>query len=149
MDYREYYISHSVEELLEHAARSHRALWPALEAVIHEHVTWACSAIIEGWSLLPDLVAKLDRSGVAAAWIEVPASVLEARARQNTAFHAGASNPELMIARFTSRSVAFGQWLREQTSALQLPLVPLSGAETPDEAARVVLQAIGGEGGRA
>jgi 2-phosphoglycerate kinase len=143
-DYREYYISHSSEELLEHAQRSHRALWPAIESVIREHATWASSAIIEGWSVLPDLVAKLDLRGVAAVWIEVPDHVLEARARADTPFHEGASNPDRMIRQFTRRSVEFALWLRAQTSALQLPLVRLSGAETPEEASRALLDAIGG-----
>jgi chloramphenicol 3-O-phosphotransferase len=143
-DYREYYISHSAEELLEHAQRSHRALWPGIESVIREHATWASSAIIEGWALLPDLVAKLDLSGVAAVWIEVPDSVLEARVRANPAFYAGASNPDLMIRQFTRRSVDFGFVLRTQTSALQLPLVRLSGSETPEEASRALLESISG-----
>jgi 2-phosphoglycerate kinase len=141
-DYREYCISHSVEELLEHAQRSHRALWPAIESVIHEHATWACSAIIEGWALLPDLVARLDLSGVAGVWIEVPESVLEARVRETTAFYAGASNPDLMIEQFTRRSVEFGRWLRTRTSALELPLVRLSGKESPEEASNALLGAI-------
>ena len=141
-DYREYYISHSIEELLEHAQRSHRALWPAIESVIREHATWASSSIVEGWALLPDLVAKLDLSEVVAVWIEVPESVLEARVRADAAFFTGASNQELMIKQFTRRSVEFGIGLRAQTSALQLPLVRLSGAETPGEASRALLHAI-------
>ena len=143
-DYREYYISHSVDELLEHAQRSHRALWPAVESVIHDHATWAPSSIVEGWALLPDLVAKLDISRVAAVWVDVPDSVLEARVRANPEFYAGASNPDLMIRRFTQRSVEFGLILRAQTSALHLPLVRLSGAETPEEASRALLLAIRG-----
>ena len=143
-DHREYYVSHSVAELLEHAQRSHRALWPAIKSVIHEHATWASPSIIEGWALLPDLVATLDLSGVAPVWIEVPDTVLEARVRANTAFYAGASNPNLMIKRFTARSVEFGRELRVQISGLQLPLVRLSGAETPEETARALSNAIRG-----
>ena len=143
-DYREYYISHSVEELLEHAQRSHRALWPAIKSVIHEHATWASPSIVEGWALLPDLVRALDFGRIAAVWIEVPDSVLEARVRANTAFSAEASNKELMIRCFTQRSVEFGLWLRSETSALQLPLIRLSGVETPGEASRALLHAIKG-----
>jgi len=143
-DHREYYLSHTVEELLDHAERAHRALWPAISSVIHEHATWARSSIIEGWALLPALVAKLDLASIAAVWIDVPESVLNARVRADTAFYAGASDPELMIRRFTSRSVEFGLRLREQTSALHLPLVRLSGAETPEEACVALLHAIGG-----
>ena len=137
--------SHPVEELLGHAQRSHRALWPAIESVIHQHATRASSSIIEGWALLPDLVAKLDLSSVAAVWIEAPDSVLEARVRADTAFYAGASNPDLMIRQFTRRSIEFGLGLRAQTSSLRLPLVRLSGAETPEEAARALLHAIGSD----
>lgn len=141
-DHRAYYISHPVETLLEHAQRSHRALWPAIESVIQDHATWSSPAILEGWALLPDLVARLDLSGVAAVWLEVPGSVLEARVRANTSLFAEASNPELMIRRFTQRSVEFGRWLRAETSVLQLPLVRLSGAETPEEASQALLHAL-------
>jgi hypothetical protein len=144
IDYREYYISHSVEEMLEQAQRSHRALWPAIEAVIHAHATWAAPSIVEGWALLPDLVAKLDTNRIAAVWIDVPGSVLEARVRANAAFFAGASNPELMIKRFTQRSVEFGLWHRSETSSLQLPLILLTGDEPPEEASRALLHAIKG-----
>lgn len=141
-EYPEYYISHPVEELLEHAMRSHRALRPAIESVIHEHATWTSPAIIEGWSLLPDLVAKLDPGRVTAVWMEAPDSVLEARVRANTAFLSGAAYRELIIKRFTQRSVEFGRRLRSETSDLQFPLLRLSGTETPGEASRSLLRAI-------
>jgi 2-phosphoglycerate kinase len=141
-DYREYYISCRVEELLEHAKRSHRALWPAIESVIHEHAAWGSSMIVEDWALLPDLVANLNLGRVAAAWIVVPDKVLESRVRANATFYSGASNTELMIERFTQRSVEFGRWLRSEASALRLPVVKLTGGETPAEACRDWLHAI-------
>jgi 2-phosphoglycerate kinase len=142
-DHREYLASHSGDELLEHALRSHRALWPAIESVIHAHATWSTPAIVEGWTLLPDLVAGFDH--VAAVWIEIPGSVLEERVRADTAFYAGASDPDLVIRRFIRRSVEFGGWLRTEISARELPHVRLSGAETPVEASHALLEALQGQ----
>jgi len=140
--YQHYYVKYTVAEQLDHALRAHRALWPAIESVIHEHATWAPPCIIEGWALLPELVAGV--RGATAVWLEVPEPAIVARVTANKAFHAGAPDPELLIGQFSRRSVEFGRWLGERTAALQLPLVRLTGSEPPDEVARNVLDVVGG-----
>jgi len=39
-DYREYYVCHSLEELIRHSQKQHPALWPAIEAVVRAHADW-------------------------------------------------------------------------------------------------------------
>jgi 2-phosphoglycerate kinase len=58
-DYRAYYVAHSPATLIDHSMREHRALWPAIMAVIDAHLQWAGPVIPEGWQLDPDRVASL------------------------------------------------------------------------------------------
>jgi hypothetical protein len=53
IDYQDYYVRHSVDELWQHALRAHRALWPGVESVVRMRSTWAAPAVIEGWAILP------------------------------------------------------------------------------------------------
>jgi hypothetical protein len=140
VDYREYYTSYSPEQLLEHALRTHRALWPAIEAVIRRHLEWAEAAVIEGWALLPDLVAAIRSPGLRSVWIETPEPVLRARLEQDLGFARGAPDPVLLIDRFVARSVSMSSWLRDHASVHRLPYVVLSGIESPDQVSRLCLE---------
>jgi 2-phosphoglycerate kinase len=143
-DYREYTVSHSPEEMLEHSHQAHRALWPAIEAVVRAHATWAAPAVVEGWALLPGLVSQLRLEAVSALWLEVPETALKARTRANAAFHAGASDPERMIHNFTLRSVRFTEWLRKEAATLGLRVVQLSGSDPSERVAETCLRALDG-----
>lgn len=66
IDYRAYYASKSPDALFDDALRAHQALWPAIENVIRRHLEWAGSAVIEGWALLPQLVATIHAAGLRA-----------------------------------------------------------------------------------
>ncbi|HUW84247.1 MAG TPA: hypothetical protein VMZ31_15790 [Phycisphaerae bacterium] len=142
-DHREYYIAHSVVELINDAQRAHRAFWPAIRSVIRAHLHWGRPAIIEGWAILPDLVAQAGFNEVSALWLDVPAASIESRVRADVGFYGGASDPERMIRQFVGRSVAFSSWLQQQTSTLRLPYLQLSGTESPDEVAELCLRTIG------
>ena len=71
VDYHDYYLERSVAQLWHQALRAHRALWLAIVEVIRARVAWGRPAVVEGWALLPELVAGLGLEEVAALWILV------------------------------------------------------------------------------
>ncbi len=124
-DHRQYYQDHLVPELLEHALRAHIALWPAIRQVIEVHAAWASPAVIEGWALLPEQVAILDAPNISSLWISTPADTIRSRVISDSEFYRGARDERLMINRFVGRSIAFTDWLREETARLKLAFVEL------------------------
>ena len=95
IDYREYYTSKPVKRLLDDALLAHRALWPAIEAVIRRHLEWAGPAMIEGWALLPNLVRTIASPRLHAAWIGVPEPAMRSRLQAQSGFLRGAADPSL------------------------------------------------------
>lgn len=142
-DYRKYFTSYLPEQLLEHALRAHQALWPAIEAVIRRRLDWEGPAVIEGWALLPNLVAKIKSPNLHCVWIETPEPILISRLKTQPSFVQGADDPSLLNERFVARSICMNVWLREQTRACGLPSVVLSGLESPDEVSRLCLKEMG------
>jgi 2-phosphoglycerate kinase len=143
IDYRDYYASRLPEQLFDDALRAHRALWPAIEAVIRRHLAWAGPAVIEGWALLPHLVVTIDSPRLCAVWIEAPEATMRLRLEAETGFVRGAADPSLLVERFVSRSTLMNRWLSAQASACGLPYVVLSGSESPHDVSSRCLEAIG------
>ena len=139
-DPREYHTSTPVEQQLEDAQRAHRALWPALRAVIVAHARWAPPAIVEGWALLPDLVAGLRTESVAAVWLDCTSALLEGQLRVGAGFLAGARQPERAIHGFTARSRGFTRWLRGELAGRPDERIRLHGDETAEQVAARCLQ---------
>lgn len=145
-DHRQYYTSHSPEQLLEHALRAHNALWPAIEAVIHRRLDWEGRAIIEGWALLPERVARLNSPHIRCVWVIVPGNILESRLMDQPGFAQGASDPNLVCERFVARSLRMNQWLHERLTIWHLPRVELTGSESLEEVSCLCLDALGLQG---
>jgi 2-phosphoglycerate kinase len=143
IDHREYYASNSPERLFQDALRAHRALWPAIEAVIRRHLEWAGPAVIEGSALLPHLVVTIPSPLLCAVWIEAPEAVMRMRLQAEADFVRGASDPSLVVERFVRRSAHMNEWLRAQASACGLPYVALSGSESPHDVSSLCLEAVG------
>jgi 2-phosphoglycerate kinase len=143
IDHREYYASNLPERLFDDTLRAHRALWPAIEAVIRRHLQWAGPAVIEGWALLPHLVVTIASARLCAVWIEAPEAMMRLRLQAEADFVRGASDPSLLVERFLSRSAHMNEWLRAQASARGLPYVVLSGSESPHDESSLCLEAVG------
>lgn len=132
-DYREYYLEHSIEELIRHAEKAHRALWPAIEAVIRAHASWGEPIVIEGWSLFPECVSQLELPNLQAVWILADEELLERRIRLNEQFHRGASDKEKMIGQYLKRSYWYNSLVRSETQRLNMGYIELRVEQTPDE----------------
>jgi 2-phosphoglycerate kinase len=131
IDYREYYIVNSLEELIQDANAGHERKWPAYRAVIHRHATWDYPLVIEGYALRPSRVHTLtgDVSGV---FLLADEALIEKRVRASD-FSEGASNVELMIERYCARSIWHNAMLREEVARLGLKALEISDGMRPEE----------------
>ncbi len=137
-DFREYYITSHPNDLIRDINRQHEALWPALLTLVRNHSTWANAAIIEGWALRPEYVARLS-GDISGLFLLADAALIEARIRFSY-FSRGASDEERMIQRYLERSLWYNARIREQVGNLGLKSVSISVDKTPNEIARACLQ---------
>jgi len=109
--YRDYYPAHNPERLLEDAMAFHRAAWPSIKAVVHAHARLAFPCVIEGWGILPALVATLNLPDTASLFLIPEDEVFEHRCRADSGFYEGAADEEGLIRSFSRRSVLFARML--------------------------------------
>jgi 2-phosphoglycerate kinase len=81
-DYREYYIASRPNDRIQDINRQHEALWPALLSLFRNHSTWVSAAVIEGWGLRPEFVARLS-GDISGLFLFADAALIEARIRSN------------------------------------------------------------------
>ena len=132
-DYREYYINHSLDDLISDAQYQHQTTWPAIEELIRVHTTWSAPAIIEGWALQPEQVAELNLPRVQSLWLVVDETALECRIRKDKDFLQGASDVEKLIQQFLGRTIWFNRHIRQTASALGMPILELPAGVSLDE----------------
>jgi 2-phosphoglycerate kinase len=123
VDWREYYIERSGKVLFDEALRAHRAAWPAIAPVVMNRASWGRHAIVEGWALLPELVATISHEAVRSIWLAADNAELEPRVRRKPEFFLGASDPEKMIARFVERSIAVDAYAIETARASGVEII--------------------------
>jgi len=132
IDYREYYLTRSVDDLIADAECRHTALWPAIAQVITAHATWGDPTVVEGWALYPSRVAQLALSNVASVWLVADDEGLEARVRTAVDFYRGASDEEAMIRHFVARNWWYNERIRKESAEYILPILPVSLSMTID-----------------
>jgi len=121
--FRDYYHAHTPERLMEDALAFHRAAWPAIEAVARAHADWDRPAVIEGWGLLPDRVARLGLESVKAVFLVPGETVYERRCRADAGFWRGAADEEGLIRSFARRSILFARMLEASANEHGLPVL--------------------------
>lgn len=130
-DYREYYVTRTVEQLWQEALAGHRSLARGIAAVAREHATWAQPAIVEGWAILPDTLAGDRTADVETMWLVPDRAVLDARVRAEHSFWAGASDEQAMISRFIDRSLRLNEHLCALADERGLTLLRVTEADSP------------------
>ena len=122
-DYREYYITRSVNDLIADAMRTHEEIAAAIEAIVKAHAEWGDPLIIEGWALWPERVAAIGYDNVAAIWLTADEGFLESQTRAASGFYRGASVEESMIQNFLARNVRYNELLMSAVNNLGLETV--------------------------
>jgi 2-phosphoglycerate kinase len=128
----EYFTNTSPAQLVADADAQHEALWPAIEAVIRTHVARGPRIVIDGWSLRPEKVARLDSGCARSLWLVVAPAVLEERERRNVDFFGRSPDPERMLRNFLGRSLWYNDLIRRQAIDLGLPILEQDGIASVD-----------------
>ena len=131
IDYREYYIVNSLEELIQDMNTGHERKWPALRAVIQRHEAWDYPLVIEGYGLRPSYVHSLtgDVSGV---FLLADEALIEKRVRSSD-FSEGASNVQTMVERYCARAFWYNAMLRAEVARLGLNALEVCEGMRPEE----------------
>lgn len=132
-DHVEYFTNTDPDQMINDALSQHRALWPAIRAVIRKHARWGPGIVIDGWHLLPEKVAELDTSNIVAIWLNVDHAILEEREKAIWDFYATSNNPERMFSNFLARSTRWNDLVRDQARALGLRVLHQDGTKSPDD----------------
>jgi len=141
LDYREYYITTAIDQLVEDIDQQHGAVWPAVARLFEDHSTWGCPAVIEGWALRPEYVAGLS-GDISGLFLLADDALVEARTRADD-FSAGASDPEAMIQNYLDRSFHYNARLRGQVAGMGLKSIAVSAEMTPEKIADKCITLLG------
>jgi 2-phosphoglycerate kinase len=121
LDYREYYIGRPLDALWDDAMRLHRAVWKLIVNVANERASWGRPAVVEGWSILPELVVSSDLVDARGLWLLVEEDVFERRVRDVAVFYEGASDEDLLIRGFAERSRMHNRFLGAEAAKHGVP----------------------------
>lgn len=139
-DYREYYVTRSVEALIEDISREHRAMWPAVRSVIRKHATWGEPTVTEGWSLWPEEVAELRLPNVGSLWFVAHEQTLHERLVNAAEFYRGASDEQAMIDHYLARSFWYNARLKEAVKKSGLTSIELPPQAPADKIVELCLE---------
>jgi len=117
-NYREYYISKSIEDLINDISLYHRKLWPSIKHLIEIHSAWSTPIIIEGWALYPKLVESIENDSLRTIWLVSDEDVLEQRLRNHKDFYRGSSDEKKMITNYLHRSLWHNETISKQANEL-------------------------------
>lgn len=152
IDYREYYASSSVDELLADGMGMHDEMWPGIEAGIRAHASWSFPIVYEGWAMWPERVAELmaelnedsEQASVVAFWLTADDELLEGRVRGAERFYAGASDEDMLIQKYLPRNIEYNRRMMGAVERLGLHSVVVSEGSTPEQLAEQSLALLGG-----
>lgn len=139
LNWIEYCISRSVEQLTSDATAEHLAMWPAVQGVIRLHASKGPQIVIDGWYFRPEMISELDNDNVASFWLVAKREVLEERERN---FDEGrnSSDAERFLANFLGRSYWYNDLIEEQAKRFDLPILYQDGSRTPDDLVDAVME---------
>jgi 2-phosphoglycerate kinase len=139
-----YFTTNTPKKLITDARIQHEANWPIVERVIRAHATDAGSQIvIDGWAMSPKRVAGLGLPNVKPFWLVMECGILERRERANTDFFGQSFDPERMLRNFLERSYWYNDFIRDEATALGLPILEQDGTRGIEELCDDVMAAIG------
>ena len=138
-DYREYYVSKSIEDLINDISLYHRRLWPSIKHLIEIHSAWSTPIIIEGWALYPKLVESIKNDSLRTIWLVPDEDVLEQRLISHNDFYRGSSDEKEMITNYLRRSFWHNETISKEANELNQDFIRVT-KDLPED--RLVEKAI-------
>ncbi len=139
----EYFTTTSPDGLLADTERAHAALWPAVEAVIRYRCGVGAPVVIDGYHLLPERVAELDRSDVFAVFLDVDPAELERRERA-LSWYERSVDPPTMLANFLGRSNGWNARIAASAHDHDLAVITQDGSKSVDDVVDEIVGLLGG-----
>ncbi len=145
LDYREYYVQHPPEKLIDDFGKEHATVWEGVRPVAFAHATWSSPVLIEGWQLHPEKVADLSLANVKSIWLAPDRDTLEKRIRADVDFYRGASSEETMIRHFLERSIFQASLIDTAARQLKMPVLKIRFGDSLQDIESVAYALLGVE----
>jgi 2-phosphoglycerate kinase len=141
-DWRGYFATTSVDQLLEHDASSRKRLWPAIDKIVRTHSTWDDPLVLEGYALWPEQVMAAGFSATGAVWLTGSDQLFESRIRSNPDFYRGAADEEALIHNFARRSSRHNELMLKSAAACGATVIPVLSGQSVKEIADLCVSAL-------
>lgn len=127
----EHYGTLAPAALIASVMRHYEGMWPMVRELILTRAADAAAAglVLEGSALLPALVSKLDRDGVAALWLTADEALLEARMRAESGYAEADADGRALINAFLERTRRYQRVTIESAVRLGLPTLEVRAGE--------------------
>ena len=123
LDYKEYYIKKSPEELETEAYEYHKKIFPAIERLIGIHSCWSNPLIMEGWALYPEMLKQIKGENVKKIWLVCEPEVLQKRLVRNKPFYSDSTDKDAMISKYLGRSIWHNDKIWNECKATKDPYI--------------------------
>ncbi len=145
MDWRDYFTRTSVDILLDHATKSRKRLWPAIDKIVRTHSTWGDPLLMEGYALWPEQVMAAGFTATGAVWLTCDEDLLESRIRSLPDFYQGAVDEEALITNFLRRSSRFNELIIESAVECRATVITVGTGYSVDDVADLCVSALAEE----
>lgn len=135
----DYFTNTSPKEMVKHAIDQHTTIWPGVVRVIRRRSHEETALVVDGWHLMPDLVAAAELQDLVAVWLDVSHEVLEERERAVWNFYAKSEDPKRMFTNFLGRSILWNDMMRAQARATGYRVIHQDGTKAPHDLVNEVL----------
>jgi len=133
LKFMEYYLSKEKEELFTDINNCHKALWPAIKAVIEAHIKWNGSAVIEGYALYPKEIAKMRDDNIKPLWLICENDVFSKRYDDHReGFMEGCEDPVKMKDNYVGRSNLHNKLIFKGVEKYDFPKISINLASQKD-----------------
>jgi 2-phosphoglycerate kinase len=139
---QEYYVHHTVDELIFHTLERLKTFRLAIEGVIKSHVAREIPVVIEGWGLWPEEIKNLDLTNVGMVWLVADEVLLDKRIRNIKPLYEGASDEEKMIQNYVGRSIWYNSQAIEAVGRLGIQSIKVSDDLSAEDLSDALLDAL-------
>ena len=135
-----YFTDSPGEQLVADSLEFEEVMWPVVEQVIASHLATKGPIVMDWWLLSPAKVAALSNSRIRSLWLNIDSVALTERERSNVEFFGEPPDSGQILANFMHRSLWRNDLVASEATALGLPVVRLSGDESPQDVVERALE---------
>ncbi|MGB3295008.1 MAG: hypothetical protein WBB01_18660 [Phormidesmis sp.] len=141
----DHYLSLTVDNLIADVLSHYKDnVWPLIREIVTFHSTDLSTnqLIIEGSAILPEQVATLGLSNVAAIWLTADNKFFKQRIYEESQYEVKSPRDKEMIDKFLKRTCLYNARIRRDTERLELVSVDVENTSDRSELVRICLAAL-------